>query len=351
MIQIAKKVVSRKEFLKLSGTGLAGAALLGTAGCGGPSSQDDQGTINWDYVTFVGPTHPFTVYSSQKFADEVEEATNGRLVITVRPAGELPYSPTDYLKVIQRNQVQMADAAFGFVGGDSKMADLPGLPFLATDSEVDKAMSVVEPYLQEDFARFNATMFYWYNVLGQSVWGQGERIESPEDFEGRKMRSISPQLGDFTRRVGGSPVTMVTEEVGPALERGTIDGTYSAAQNIDASKWGEFLDWNYKLNTGAGLIYVVANQEALDSLPDDVRQALEEVVQEMQPGIQQALLKENRESEERLEQELGIEFYEPTPQETQQYTELMEPYWDEWARENGEETEEAMKEVRAALGK
>lgn len=325
---------------------------LFVASCGGANSQDDQDTINWDYVTFVGPTHPFAVYSSQKFADEVEEATDGRLVITVRPAGELPYSPTDYLKVIQRNQVQMADAAFGFVGGDSKMADLPALPFLATtDSEVDTAMSAAEPYLQEDFARFNATMLYWYHVPGQSVWGQGERIESPEDWEGRKMRSISPQLGDFTRLVGGSPVTMVTEEAGTALERGTIDGAYTAAQNVDASGWGEFLDWNYKLNTGAGLIYVVANQEALDSLPSDVRQAVTEVIQGMQPGIQEALLKENREAEERLAQEHGIEFYEPTTEETQYYTELMKPYWNNWARENGDATEKAMKEVRAALGK
>jgi hypothetical protein len=30
-----KKKLSRRDFLKVGGTGLAGAALLGTAGCGG----------------------------------------------------------------------------------------------------------------------------------------------------------------------------------------------------------------------------------------------------------------------------------------------------------------------------
>jgi hypothetical protein len=31
----ATRAVSRKDFLRLSGAGLAGAALLGTTGCGG----------------------------------------------------------------------------------------------------------------------------------------------------------------------------------------------------------------------------------------------------------------------------------------------------------------------------
>ncbi len=33
--------LSRKDFLKLGGAGLAGAALLGTAGCGGSSDSGE----------------------------------------------------------------------------------------------------------------------------------------------------------------------------------------------------------------------------------------------------------------------------------------------------------------------
>ena len=35
----AARAVSRKDFLRLSGAGLAGAALLGTTGCGGHATQ------------------------------------------------------------------------------------------------------------------------------------------------------------------------------------------------------------------------------------------------------------------------------------------------------------------------
>src|SRR3712207_8097857 len=41
MVRRKSRAVSRRDFLKLGGAGLAGAALLGTAGCGGGSGQGE----------------------------------------------------------------------------------------------------------------------------------------------------------------------------------------------------------------------------------------------------------------------------------------------------------------------
>ena len=41
---MAGRRMSRRDFLKIGGTGLAGAALLGTAGCGG-GGGGDSGTL------------------------------------------------------------------------------------------------------------------------------------------------------------------------------------------------------------------------------------------------------------------------------------------------------------------
>src|SRR5690606_23024874 len=48
-------------------------------------------TFEWDYVLFVGLEHHYGELA-QEFADDVRERTDGRLDITVRPAGELPYT-------------------------------------------------------------------------------------------------------------------------------------------------------------------------------------------------------------------------------------------------------------------
>jgi multiple sugar transport system substrate-binding protein len=39
--------LSRRDFLKMGGAGLAGAALLGTAGCGGGGSDSGELTLSW----------------------------------------------------------------------------------------------------------------------------------------------------------------------------------------------------------------------------------------------------------------------------------------------------------------
>ena len=41
--------MSRRNFLKIGGAGLAGAALLGTAGCGGGGGQQASGEITMGF--------------------------------------------------------------------------------------------------------------------------------------------------------------------------------------------------------------------------------------------------------------------------------------------------------------
>lgn len=48
-MQIPGRAISRKKFLKIGGAGLAGAALLGTAGCGG-DDQSGQNAIGWQAI-------------------------------------------------------------------------------------------------------------------------------------------------------------------------------------------------------------------------------------------------------------------------------------------------------------
>ncbi len=47
---LRKRTLSRQEFLKLGGAGLASAALLGSAGCGGADQQSGQSSIGWQAI-------------------------------------------------------------------------------------------------------------------------------------------------------------------------------------------------------------------------------------------------------------------------------------------------------------
>ena len=173
------------------------AAWLTLALAGSAAAAD-----KWDYSLFVGVTHPIAQYA-REFADEVKKRTNGALEITVRPAGELPYKPTEMVRVVGQGQVQLADAYMGFVAGDNKIGAMPGLPFLVTNpDELRKSMTVLEPYAQKEMEKFGASILFWYTWPQQNIWGRGTPLATIADFKGRKIRATSPEQTEMLRRFG-----------------------------------------------------------------------------------------------------------------------------------------------------
>jgi multiple sugar transport system substrate-binding protein len=67
--RMTKKTVSRRGFLRLSGSGLAGAALLGIAGCG-RGSESGQKAIGWQAI----PSYSTQQNADQARVDYLEEA-------------------------------------------------------------------------------------------------------------------------------------------------------------------------------------------------------------------------------------------------------------------------------------
>src|ERR687892_2216370 len=90
----ATRAVSRKDFLRLSGAGLAGAALLGTTGCGGgqgggevikyltetPETTNLERTAIEIQVNRFEEQHPkYTLEREAIHADEIRKVIQSRL--------------------------------------------------------------------------------------------------------------------------------------------------------------------------------------------------------------------------------------------------------------------------------
>jgi TRAP-type transport system periplasmic protein len=350
-IRVIALVVGLSFFAAACGGGPA--TTQAPAGQGQPRRPGPAGAsaIAWDYAIFVGPTHPIGAYA-QEFADRVKQSTGGRLVVTVRPSGELPYKPNDFVKVVGNGRVQLADGYTGFIAGDSKVAALPGVPFLvSTDEEMKKVYPVLKPHLERDLGRFGVGVLYWYDWPPQTLWGRGPVIQSPADFRGRKIRTTSPEQAEFVQRMGASPVTFTTPEVATALQRGTMDAVLTAGFNALGSQWGEFLNWGYTVGVNAAPSYVLVNQKALDDLPADVRAGLSTAADETQAKMLAEIPQREAADQQTLADKFNVNLFPPSPQDAQQYTETMRPYWDEWAKQAGADAEAALRDVRAALGK
>jgi len=306
----------------------------------------------WDFVLNVGMTHP-VAQMEQEFVDDVKKRTGGQLVITMRPPGELPYKLTEYLRVTGQNNSQMADVYMGFLAGDSKIAVLTGLPFLVgTPDELKKAMTVLDPMIREDFARFGADILTWFTWPEQNIWGRGKPIQTVDDFKGRKIRTTSPEQSEMIKRLGGVPISLTAPEVPSAAQRGVMDGVVTAAFNLLGSKWNEFTEWGYiaDIHIG-GPAYILVNKGSLAALSPEVRKQLQEAAGVLQAKMLKEIPVREYSDRQLLETQYKIKLYKASPADVARMRKEMEPYWDEWAKQGGPKLVEALAAVKKVLGR
>lgn len=327
---------------------LKGMGALGVITATGPRAF--AAPMAWDFTIYYGPGHAYTkLYTA--FAEDVAQRTEGELTITVRPAGELPFSATEAVTVAGQGQVEMALGYQGFIAGTTKIAAMPGLPFLMRNREETlKGMEILLPYVEKAVGRFGAKVLMWNGEnWPQNLYGRGEPMTRLEALKGQNARGSSPEQGDVISHFGGVPVTLTTPEVPEAMNRGVIDAVFTGAANITGSKWTEFLDWGYICDLHGAPEYTLINQQMYDDLPGDIRAALDASIAQMRPKMAAALKEANDASLAQLRQELTVT--DAAPDDIKRYEGEFVPYWEEWAAGAGPDGEAALAQIRDALGK
>jgi multiple sugar transport system substrate-binding protein len=102
----AGRRINRRDFLKMSGAGLAGAALLGASGCGGG------GGGSGNIVFSMGPDDPGKTYT--KLVDKFNEQHKGEFQVTIRT---MPADTGLYFDKL-RTEFQAGGGEIDVIGGD-----------------------------------------------------------------------------------------------------------------------------------------------------------------------------------------------------------------------------------------
>jgi TRAP-type C4-dicarboxylate transport system substrate-binding protein len=306
----------------------------------------------WDLYAFTGVTHPITL-RYKMFADEVKKATDGKLEILVRPAGELPFKATELVKATSSGQVQLAAAYQGFVSGEVPIASLASLPFLVRNAaELEKVWPIIEKYTAPAFAKRGVKILYWHTWPEQNIFGKGKPIQTIADFAGRKIRSTDGKQAEMLKQLGAASVSLTTAEVPVAMERGVAEGFLTAAFNVMGAKWYEFTEWAWMGDVHiGGPDYLIMNTAAYEKLPADVKAKLDATAKDFAPRMRAMNIGDEKGAIEALRTKHNVAIHVPPKEVIDELTAKMKPYWESWAKQHGPDTEALLKEVRAALGK
>jgi TRAP-type C4-dicarboxylate transport system substrate-binding protein len=329
--------------LRLARSALATALGTAVALGGAPASASD----SWDCYIYNPVATVAAVRGLNTIIEEIGRETAGALTIRLHLGGSLPINTTNITQAVGDGVVQMGDD--GYFLGSIPIAGILRLPMLIrTQDEYEKAIAIMAPYIDRAYRKKGIVVLGQYIYPFQVAWSR-KKLTALAEIKGQKLRVTSPEQGEFVKRYGGVPLTLGAPEVPSALDRGVIDGVYTASSG-GGNTWRDLLKYNYRLGLNYFNSIVIANRAALDKLSPDVQQKVHKIVADNMPLITATM----KHDEDELTQKMAADGMTVTPSRPDDVAaaeKLMAPYWDEWAKARGADAIEALGKVRAALGR
>lgn len=219
------------------------------------------------------------------FVAAVEEASGGDIKFQVHGAQSL-ISGREALEALEGGVVQLAPMPGNYQSGSIKQIEYFTYPFMFTDAAHFKravnAEGGILDMLRPLYEARNIKLLNYYHKGALHLFHQDQFLNTPEAFEGQRLRSLGPAISAMLTAMGANALSVPVGEVEAAIQRGVIDGlTTNCAAHLSRG-WAEsglkaatFMDFSQG-GEGLGI-----NLDYWNSLPADVQQILQDAADEM----------------------------------------------------------------------
>ena len=213
------------------------------------------------------------------WADNVEEASGGRIKIERYPSMQLGGKPPELMDQAIDGVADIVWTVVGYTPGRFPSTEVFELPFMMTN-----ARAASRAYWEMFEKHMKDTEFKDVHILGTWVHGPGlihanAPVSSPADLQGMKIRGGSRSVNSLLTLLGATPVGMPVPAVPEGLSKGVIDGTTIPWEVTAALKVPELVS-NHTEFTGNALYvltFVLAmNKDKYDSLPADLQKVIDD---------------------------------------------------------------------------
>lgn len=306
----------------------------------------------------VGDVYPEGHYMAEAlikpWLEEVENRLGDRIELQYFPAGQIGQGP-ELLELTQQGAVDIGLVVPAFTPDQlplSAVAELPG----SFERGCQGAMAFWElatnGILKEEEYDPNGIRVLLALVLPPYQIFLDDPIEDMSSFEGQKIYSTGGAKDLTVRAMGGVPTRMATQEVYESLTRGTIDGGLMAYGTALAYRLPGLVEYGTKgENFGSGVVTYAISQERWNELPEDVRQVLDEVGDEVTMAACAAIDEGVEEDMAELE-EKGVELVAMPESDREAIDEALDEIAREWATDldaRGKKGTETLEAFRSAL--
>ncbi|TCK92742.1 tripartite ATP-independent transporter DctP family solute receptor [Natranaerovirga hydrolytica] len=249
--------------------------------------------------------------AAMKFAEEVEEKSEGRINIRVYPNEQLG-GEIDNITAIQAGTADMV------LSGESlqNFADIVGImstPYLIQDSDHLQAVINGEPgqRIEQAIEEGAGLKVLTYFERGPRMLTSNKPINDINDLDGLRLRIPNvPLFVEVWNEWGARPTPMDFSELFTGLQQNTVE----AQENpLALTRSGGFYEvQNYVNNTAhvRGWIYMLIGEDQWNELPEDLQQVMIDAAQVAQDYEHQLFLEDEEAVYNFVVEEQGLEFIE-----------------------------------------
>ena len=331
-----------KRFLALT---LAMLMALSLAACSKDGGSGDNGKkdVYRLSLSFHDSSQAIKTQFVQKWADEVKEATDGRVEITVYAGGTLA-SSTDALDAVKQRTCDMAVCFTSFFPGQFPMTEVVSLPMTGITNAVQATNVLWDLWdyseaLQEELEDYKVLMLY---TNPNNIIGTTSPVYTADDMRGLKLRVTSGTPADMSTAWGATPMTISSSEIYQSLEKDVIQGYLIDYTGVNAWSLYEVTDYYTEMPFYVAPWALLMNMDSWNELPAD----LQEIINGLSGRDRSIAFAEVNEQEADDTREIAVSEYgatiiEPDEEQLATFQPAADAYIDQWIETYGSDTFDA----------
>ena len=315
------------------------AAVLALGLVGGAQAQQ----FKWNMPTpYADGT--FHTKNTRMFADEVRQATGGRLDIAVHSNGSLFKLP-EIKRALQTGQVPIAESNLPTHGNEYPFFDIEVILFLVDGYDgAAKLWKLARPYVEQRLLSQGIEILYTVPFPGMGMISK-KPVTKLEDLKGTKFRAFGPAAVRFGSIVGATPTVIQASELSQAFGTGIVDSTLTSASTGVATQAWDYAKYFVDLNAAHSKDTIMVNQAAFKALPEDIQAAVRKAAANAETRGLEWSKKEGEETKARLEKE-GMIILKPDAAFKTELKKLGDAMAEDWEKRAGADGAAVLKEFR-----
>lgn len=293
-------------------------ASLGLAACGGKAttatdnSQGGGGSgepVEIVISHIVDENHTWHK-ASEKFKEVAEEKSGGRIKVTIYPNSQLGNEIDTIQSILTNGGCDITYTAESMQTYAEELGII-GMPYaIKSEEQLYKVLDGDVGKEMEQIMLNSGMRVLGYFVRGPRNITSNTPIKTPDDLKGFIIRTPqSPMTVAAFEAMGAKPTPMAFSEVFTSLQQGVINGQENPLAMIKSGSLYEVQKYVSLTEHLRGWVYIAMGEKKYQSLPDDLKEVVNEAAKEAQEYEHELFLEDEKNLRKELEDK-GMEFIE-----------------------------------------